>query len=95
MKKSGRKSCGSNRAIKTLGSVHPYEVGKTGTRISTKQEYGGDAHNSGDDMDVSFDCSELNLSSYFKPISFEEDVTHDEWKESMQNEYDALMKNGN
>ena len=56
-------------ATKTLESVHPYEVGKTGTKISTKQEYGGDAHNSGDDMDVSFDC-ELNLSTNFEPTSF-------------------------
>jgi hypothetical protein len=48
-----------------LESVHPDEVGKTGTRSSTRQD-GGDVDNSdsGDvnDMDVSFDC-ELNLST--------------------------------
>jgi hypothetical protein len=44
-------------------------------------------------MDVSYDC-ELNLSTNFKPTSFEEVVSHDEWKESMQKEYDALIKNG-
>ena len=44
-------------------------------------------------MDVSFDC-EFNLSANFEPTSFEEDSTRVEWKEAMQNEYDALMKNG-
>jgi hypothetical protein len=44
-------------------------------------------------MDVSFDCG-LNLSTNIEPISFEEVVSHDEWKESMQEECDALFKNG-
>ena len=44
-------------------------------------------------MDVSFDC-EFNLSANFEPNSFEEASTQVEWKEVMQNEYDALMKNG-
>ena len=44
-------------------------------------------------MDVSYNC-ELNLSTYFELISFKEAASHDEWKESMQNEYDSLMKNG-
>ena len=44
-------------------------------------------------MNVSFDC-ELNLSTNFEPTSFIESAACDEWKESMQNEYDALMKNG-
>ena len=44
-------------------------------------------------MDVSFDY-ELNLSTKFKPNSFIEVVKCDEWKEAMQNEYDALIKNG-
>ena len=44
-------------------------------------------------MDVSFDC-ELNLSANFEPIYFIENVACDEWKESMQNEYDARIKNG-
>jgi hypothetical protein len=60
--------------IKTLESVHPDEVGKTGTRSSTRQD-GGDVDNSDsgdvDDMDVSYDC-ELNLSTNFEPTSFEE-----------------------
>ena len=43
-------------AIKTLESVHSGEVGKTGTGNSTRQEDGGETNNSGDDMDVSFDC---------------------------------------
>ena len=47
---------------KTLESVHPDEVGKTGTRNSKR--HGGEADNSGDDMDVSFDC-EFNLSANF------------------------------
>jgi hypothetical protein len=49
--------------IKTLESVHPDEVGKTGTRSSTRQD-GGDVDNSDlgnvDDMDVAFDY-EMNL----------------------------------
>ena len=75
-------------ATKTLESVHPDEVGKTGTRSSKIHEDGGEADNSGDDMDVSFDC-EFNLSA-----NFEEASTRVEWKEAMQNEYDVLMKNG-
>eukprot|EP00253_Pinus_taeda_P033502 PITA_33502 len=44
-------------------------------------------------MDVSYDC-ELNLSTDFEPTSFKEASSHDEWKESMQKEYDALINNG-
>eukprot|EP00253_Pinus_taeda_P023767 PITA_23767 len=44
-------------------------------------------------MDVSYDC-ELNLSIDFEPTSFKEVASHDEWKEAMQKEYDALIKNG-
>ena len=81
-------------ATKTLESVHPDEVGKTRTRSSKRHEDGGEVDNSGDDMDVSFDC-EFNLSANFEPNSFEEASTRFEWKEAMQNEYDiALMKNG-
>ena len=46
-------------AIKTLESVHPNEVGKIGTINSARQYDGGEAYNSCDDVDVSFDC-ELN-----------------------------------
>jgi hypothetical protein len=57
---------------KTLESVHPDEVGKTGTRLSSKQD-GGNVDNSNssdvDDMDVSYDC-ELNLSTNLEPTSF-------------------------
>jgi hypothetical protein len=70
---------------KTLESVHPDEVGKTGTKISSRQDGGNvDNSNSGDvdDMDVSYDC-ELNLSTNLEPTSFEEATSHDEWKESM------------
>ena len=56
-------------ATKTLESVHPDEVRNTGTRSSKRQEDGGGADNSGDDMDVSFDC-EFNLSANFEPTSF-------------------------
>jgi hypothetical protein len=57
---------------KTLESVHPDEVGKTGTRSSTRQN-GGDVDDSDSpvDMDVSYDC-ELNLSTDFEPTSFKE-----------------------
>eukprot|EP00253_Pinus_taeda_P002712 PITA_02712 len=73
---------------KTLKSVHPDEIGKTGTRNSNQQNGGDvDYSNSPVDMDVSYDC-ELNLST-----SFKEDASHDEWKEAMQKEYDALIKN--
>ena len=58
-----------------------------GTRSSKRHEDGGEADNSSDEMDVSFDC-EFNLSANF------EASTRVEWKEAMQNEYDALMKNG-
>eukprot|EP00253_Pinus_taeda_P029055 PITA_29055 len=44
-------------------------------------------------MDVSYDC-ELNLSTDFEPTSFKEAASHDECKEAMQKEYDALIKNG-
>lgn len=44
-------------------------------------------------MDVSYYC-ELNLSIDFKPTSFKEVPSHDEWKEAMQKEYDSLIKNG-
>ena len=44
-------------------------------------------------MDVSFDC-ELNLSTKFEPTSFIIAAKCDEWKEAMQNKYDALIKNG-
>eukprot|EP00253_Pinus_taeda_P026233 PITA_26233 len=30
----------------------------------------------------------------FEPTSFKEAASHDEWKEAMQKEYDALIKNG-
>jgi hypothetical protein len=45
------------------------------------------------DMQVSYNC-ELNLPTNFESTSFEEVVSHDEWKEAMQNEYDSLIKNG-
>lgn len=79
---------------KTLESVHPDEVGKTGTRNSNWKN-GGDVDDSNSlvDMDVSYDC-ELNLSTYFEPTSFKEAASHDEWKEAMQKEYDSLIKNG-
>eukprot|EP00253_Pinus_taeda_P014404 PITA_14404 len=78
---------------KTLESVHPDEVGKIGTRSLTRQN-GGDVDDSNlpIDMDVSYDY-ELNLSIDFEPTSFKEDASHDEWKEAMQKEYDALIKN--
>eukprot|EP00253_Pinus_taeda_P017144 PITA_17144 len=44
-------------------------------------------------MDVSYDY-ELNFSIDFEPNSFKEVASHDEWKEAMQKEYDALIKNG-
>eukprot|EP00253_Pinus_taeda_P007929 PITA_07929 len=76
---------------KTLESVHPDEVGKAGTRNS---QNGGDVDDSNSpvDMDVSYDC-ELNLSTDFEPTFFKVVASHDEWKEAMQKEYDALIKN--
>jgi len=44
-------------------------------------------------MDVSYDC-ELNLSIDFKPTSFKKISSHNEWKEAMQKENYALIKNG-
>ena len=64
--------------------------------MSSKQDGGNvDNSNSSDveDMDVSYDC-ELNLSTNLELNSFEEATSHDEWKESMQKKYDALIKNG-
>eukprot|EP00253_Pinus_taeda_P003682 PITA_03682 len=48
---------------KTLESVHPDEIGKTGT-INANRQNGGDVDDSNSpiDMDVSYDC-ELNLST--------------------------------
>ena len=86
----------SKWATKTLESVHRYEFGNIEKISSAIHEDGGVVDNStlGDVeyMDVSYDC-ELNLSSNLEP-TFENDITCDEWKESMQNEYDAFMKNG-
>eukprot|EP00253_Pinus_taeda_P035923 PITA_35923 len=79
---------------KTLESVHPDDVGNTGTRNSNRQNGADvDDSNSPIDMDVSYDCV-LNLSTYFEPTSFKEAASHDEWKEAMQREYDALINNG-
>jgi hypothetical protein len=64
--------------------------------LSSKQDGGNvDNSNSGDveDMDVSYDC-ELNLSTNLEPTSFKEVASHDKWKEAMQKEYDAIIKNG-
>ena len=79
---------------KTLKNVRPDEVGKTGTRSSTRKN-GGDIDDSDSpvDMDVSYTC-ELNLSTDHEPASFKEVASHDEWNETMQKEYDALIKNG-
>jgi len=54
-----------------------------------------DNSNSGDvdSMDVSYD-RELNLSANHELSSFKEATSHNEWKETMQKEYDALIKNG-
>ena len=79
---------------KTLESVHPDEIGKTGTRNTNRQDGGDvDDSNSPVDTNVSYDC-ELNLSTDFEPTSFKEASSHDEWKEAMQKEYEALIKNG-
>jgi hypothetical protein len=43
-------------------------------------------------MEVSYDC-DLNLITKFEPTSFEEVISNVEWKETMQNEYEALIKN--
>jgi hypothetical protein len=58
-------------------------VGNIGIKSSTKEDNVDDL-DSGDvnDMDVSYDY-ELNLSTNFGPTSFEEVVSHDEWKEAM------------
>ena len=94
-KKLGPSEKGPSKWLtKTLESVHPDEVGNTRTRNSNQQN-GGDVGDSDSpiDMDASYDC-ELNLSTDFKPTSFKEDASHDEWKEAMQKEYDSLIKNG-
>jgi hypothetical protein len=44
-------------------------------------------------MDILYDC-ELNLSTNFESISYEQVASHDEWKEAMHKEYDAFIKNG-
>jgi hypothetical protein len=76
---------------KTLESVHPDEVRKTRTKMSSRQD-GGNVDNSNsddvDDMYVSYDC-ELNLSTNLESTSFKYVVSHDEWKEAMQKEYDS------
>jgi hypothetical protein len=81
--------------IKTLESVHPNEVGKAGTRSSSRQD-GGDVDNSNsddvEDMDALYDC-DLKLYTNFEPTSFKEGTSHDEWKEFMH-EYVSLIKNG-
>lgn len=44
-------------------------------------------------MEISVDY-QLNLSTNHERTSFGEVISHDEWKESMMKEYDALIKNG-
>jgi hypothetical protein len=44
-------------------------------------------------MDVSYDY-ELNLYNNLQPNSFKEVASHNEWKETMHKEYDALIKKG-
>eukprot|EP00253_Pinus_taeda_P035570 PITA_35570 len=79
---------------KTLESVHPEEVGKRGTRTTTRKN-GGDVDDSYSpvDIDVSYDF-ELNFSIDFEPNSFKEVTSHDEWKEAMKKDCDALINNG-
>jgi hypothetical protein len=71
---------------KTLESVCSDEIGKIGTRSSTRQDNGDGVDNSDscdfNDIDVSYDCK-LNLATNLEPSSFEEFVFHDEWKEDM------------
>jgi hypothetical protein len=65
---------------KTLETVHLDEVGKTITKMSSRQDGGNeDNSNSGDvdNMDVSYDY-ELNLSTNVELTSFEEATSHDE-----------------
>ena len=72
-------------------------------RSSVRQDDGGNANdlnsinvedpNSGNNMEASFDC-ELDLSTNYEPTSFEEVIFGGEWKESIQNKYDSLIKNG-
>ena len=64
--------------------------------MSSRQDGGNvDNSNSGDvdNMDVSYDC-ELSLYTNLEHNSFEESIAHDKWKESMQKEYDTVIKNG-
>eukprot|EP00253_Pinus_taeda_P036284 PITA_36284 len=78
---------------KILESVHSDEVGKIGTRNSTRKNGGFvDDFDSPIDLDVSYDF-ELNLSTNFEPTSFKPTSSHDEWKEVMKMEYDALINN--
>ena len=79
---------------KTLESVHPDEVEKTGTRNSTRKN-GGDVDDSDSpvDMEVSYNC-EFNLSTDLEPTSFKEVASHDEWNETAQKVYDTLINNG-
>ena len=44
------------------------------------------------DYSVTLDC-ELNLYAFDEPASFQEAINSDVWKNAMQREYDALMKN--
>jgi hypothetical protein len=85
-----------NGSLKHLKSVHPSDIGKIGTKMFSKQDGGNVDHSNSsdvDDMNVSYDC-ELNLSTNLESYSFKEVVSHREWKEIMQKEYDALIKNG-
>jgi len=66
-------------------------VGKIGTKGPIRQEYGGNSYNSNSsdeenpnssDIEASIHC-ESNLSANYEPTSFEEVVSHGEWKEAM------------
>ena len=57
---------------KTLENVHPDEIGKIGTRSSTRQNEGDiDNYDSLVDTDIAYNCV-LNLSIDHEPTSFKE-----------------------
>lgn len=80
-------------ALKTLESVRHDEMGKTRTRSSynARQEKYSDYEEARRDMECSY---ELILVVDLQPTFFKEAVTQEVWRNAMQNEYAALIKNG-
>ena len=86
----------SNYYVDPQGPRHFQRYDEFVTKSSSKQNEGnvGDVtSNSSKNSHSSYDC-ELHVSIVNEPATFEEATSCNEWKDTLQKEYDALIKNG-